>query len=343
MADALHTPGVVSAQDARLDDAGLIAVAGNTAVDVRTGVLPGPNFTSLVVGTTATAPMTVQIRTNHWVTSRGAANGPYRGSNEVTRVVNLTAAPGSNSRIDVVYVKMQDNTPGIPTPDGVAGEEYGVVTGTAAAVPTKPALPVGALELATVTITTGATNTLGAGVTIANTVRYTGLRGTPIPVRNATERDAIISAGAGYPTLTVARLDANGVLEQYDGSTWRRYQFNEDTGWLDTPGVGGAFSFGTGGSKYRVRNGFCSLRSHIAFLNNGNPINLTVPDSQGTFTLPPIARPTFAIAAPATYLYGGTGHGSVLETVFGTDGTVRVNGRGLQGGGFQIYATYPVG
>jgi hypothetical protein len=246
MADALHTPGVVSAQDARLADAGLIAVQGPSAIDVRTGVLPGPNYTALVVGTTATAPMTVQIRTHHWITSRGAANGPYRGSNELTRTVSIAAAPGSNSRIDVVYVKMQDATPGVPSPDATSGELYGVVTGTADVSPTKPALPVGALELATVTVAAGATNTAGAGVTIAQTARLTALRGTRVPVRNQADRDALTP----YAGLEVYRLD-NGRVELSNGGAWATLfdpaTLDSDARYIAATGVSLAISAGGSG------------------------------------------------------------------------------------------------
>lgn len=218
MADALHTTGVVSAQEARVDDGGLIAVHGPTALDARTGVLFGPGATTVVTGTSATAPMTVNIAAHHWVSTRGSANGPYRGAAESTKTVNIAAAPGSGTRIDVVYVKMQDNTAGVPTPDGAVGELYGVLQGTAGAGKPSLATIVGAEELATVSVSAGATSTNGAGVTITNTARLTVARGAPIPVRNQTERDALTL----YTGIAVKRLDAGGVEERYSGSAWVR-------------------------------------------------------------------------------------------------------------------------
>lgn len=216
MGDALHTHGgVTDAKEARLAQAGLIAVQGPTALDARTGVLAGPGTTTLVTGTSATAPMTVAVAPHQWVTSRGAANGPYLGALEASTAVTIAAAPaaGAGTRIDVVYDKQQDATPGVPTPDATTAPLYGVVTGVPGGG--KPALPVGALELATVAVAPGATATNGAGVTITNTARQTVARGGIVPTRDQADRDSLTT----YDGLTVARLDAKR-LETYLGG-WR--------------------------------------------------------------------------------------------------------------------------
>jgi hypothetical protein len=197
MSDALGTPpaaatptvGVVSDEDHRLAMAGLIAPQ-TSSLAVRTGVMLGPGTASIITGTSATGTMTVNVAAHHWVTSRAAGDGVYLGAKESSTTVNIAAAPGSNSRIDLVYSKQNDSASTI-SPDASTGELYGVVTGTAAASPTKPALPLGAIEVGTVTVAAGATNTLGAGVTISNTSALTVARGAPVPVRSQAERDAL--------------------------------------------------------------------------------------------------------------------------------------------------------
>jgi hypothetical protein len=219
MADASWVTGVVSAQEARVNDGGLLA-KNTSALDVRTGVMFGPGSTAIVTGTAATGTMTVNVNVCHWVASRGTANGPYRGTKETSTTLNIGAAPGSNSRIDVVWAKMQDNTAGVPTPDGVVGEQYGVTAGTAAASPTKPAIPLGAVEIATVQIASGTTSTNGAGATITNSALQVVAAGAPIPVRNTTERNALTT----YAGLHVVRLDNGGRIERWvTGTTWVTY------------------------------------------------------------------------------------------------------------------------
>lgn len=219
MSDALGTggaPSPVSAADHRLALAGLIAAAG-PGMAARTGILMAPGATALLTGTSATGTMTVNIAAHHWVTSRADADGVYIGAKEATSTVNIAAAPGSNSRIDLVYAKQNDTAVSTSvSPDGTQGPEYGVVTGTPAVTPVKPALPVGAIELGTVTVAAGATATNGAGVTIANSGPLTTVRGGLLPVRTQTERLAL----ATYQTLQVLELD-NGRRLHHDGTRWR--------------------------------------------------------------------------------------------------------------------------
>lgn len=222
MADALGTPapaatptvGVVSDEDHRLDLAGLIAPQ-SSSLAVRTGIMLSPTSTAVITGTSATGTMTVNVLPHHWVTTRGTGDGIYLGTKETSTTLTIAAAPGSNSRIDVVYSKQNDSSSSL-TPDATTGELYGVVTGTAAASPTKPTVPFGAIEIGTVTVAAGATNTLGAGVTIATTAPQVVARGADIPVRNQTERDALTL----FTGLTVKRLDLGGLVQRYTGSTW---------------------------------------------------------------------------------------------------------------------------
>jgi hypothetical protein len=218
VADALHTPGaVVSAAEARLDDAGLIAVQGPTALDTRTGVMVGPGSTALVTGTGSTAPMQYAIAPHHWITSRGVAtDGVYRGANETTQLISTTAAPGSGSRIDIIYEKQGDAASTI-SPDATTTPVYGVVQGASSTgTPVAPAIPVGAIELARATVAAGATATNGAGVTISQTARQTTTRGGLILLRAASELSALTT----YPTLQALELDT-GRRRWHDGTRWR--------------------------------------------------------------------------------------------------------------------------
>lgn len=214
MADALGTPnGVVSDEDFRLDLAGLIA-GQSSSIAVRNGVMWGPGTQTIITGTSATGTMTVNVAACHWISTRASADGIYLGTKETTSTVNIAAAPGSNSRIDVVYAKQNDAGSTI-SPDGSTGELYSVVTGTAAASPVKPALPVGAVEIGTVTVAAGATSTAGAGVTINNTAPLVVARGADVPVRSQAERDALTT----FPFLTVKRLDTGTIEARNAGNT----------------------------------------------------------------------------------------------------------------------------
>jgi len=253
MGDALHTggttadgQGVTSAREARLAQAGLLAVQGPTVLDVRTGVLHGPGSTALVTGNGDTAPMSYSVAPHQWVTSRRTADGPYLGALDVVRKAATTPAPVSGARIDVIYVRQADNATDVLTPDAVTEDQYGVTQGVSfPGTPQKPQIPVGALELATATVAAGATATNGAGVTITNTARQTVPRGAPIPVRSQAERDALDK----YDSLTVRRLDLPGrPTETWDG-TWNPTH-GGDTGWVAVPTKTG-FGSNQGGLQVR--------------------------------------------------------------------------------------------
>ncbi len=319
MSDGMHVAGVVDARDARINDAVLVALASASPTDVRTGVLAGPGSLTLVKPTAAQAPMTVTIDPHHWFTSRGAANGPYRGANETTRTVNIAAAPASNSRIDVVYVKMQDATAGVPSPDGISGELYGVVTGAVAVSPLKPALPIGAEELATVTVAAGATATNGAGVTIANTARQTALRGAPLPVANPAERTALSDAGAVWPGMLV-----------HERSTGRDYTWAQTGGWRYTGGNPPPTTLitvntGWGSPADRRPQSYLDASGlvHIEgiWTNNGS---FTPNATQYPLTLPVGMRPAQSKIWIIPLNAPGSGPGSVLCTVL-TDGRIRID------------------
>lgn len=95
-------------------------------------------------------------------------------ANDATAQSPDITVPTTNSRIDVLYVKVGEVSAG----DAVDGPFFGIVQGTAAASPSKPTLNIaGALELGTITIPSTATATNSSGVVIATTVPTTAAVG----------------------------------------------------------------------------------------------------------------------------------------------------------------------
>lgn len=289
MGNALHTPGLpgvgaVSPAEARLDDAGLIA-AGATLLEPRTGVLYGPGAATLLTGTADTAPMTVAIGAHHWVSSRQASDGVYRGANEQAgRKVNIGAAPGSGAgdRVDVVYVKQGDPQSTVSTghaTDATAAPVYGVLAGTpGSGKPSLTGIP-GAEEVGTVTVSPGAASTNGAGVAIANTARLTVARGAPIPVRNQAERDAITT-----PLQQVHRLDTGGWEIRALNGQWVPITSLYDTGWVSiTPAA--PITAASDGAAYRVKNGVCHFEFPLLYFG-------TWSANYAVYTFPSGVRPS---------------------------------------------------
>lgn len=204
--DALWTPGgVVDAVDARLGMAALLATSGASSLDVATGVVGGPGDPLRVIGTSDVGPMRVSVAAGHFVGSKAASNGPYIGCNDAPSLVDIAAAPASGSRYDRVWIRQRD-AQAIVSPDADTAAEVGVTTGVSGTSPTEPSIPTGAVELALVQVNAGATATNGAGVTITDRRKWTGLRGGILVVPQQADLPATGWDGEFAVTLDTFRV-----------------------------------------------------------------------------------------------------------------------------------------
>ena len=195
-------------------------IVANAAGTPRLGLLTDdPN---IVIADASTTPMRVAVKACGSVTQRQAGDGVAIWSNDGSIFVNLSAAPLSNSRIDVIYAKHNDTSHG----DANDTPTIGVTEGDAAPSPTKPAIPSGALELATVTIPAGATATTSGGVVIANTYAMTAMRGGSVALRSSAEQTAWAPADGAI----AYRLDTDDLLARINGA-WEAIG-GDDTGWV---------------------------------------------------------------------------------------------------------------
>lgn len=194
--------------EARLADVGLFE--SNDGINPRSGLLH-PNGPNVVTGK---ANMSYDIAGINPLINRVTNEGAYRFA--ATGVTNVPTgnAPATNSRIDVIWVKQNDQTKAGDTNNlAVAG----VTQGAAAPTPVAPAIPTGAMELARATVLSTTTATSTASIT--QTWRYAALAGVAIPVRNVTERAEI---SAPRVDQRVRRLDRPGTpVEIWSGTEWR--------------------------------------------------------------------------------------------------------------------------
>lgn len=178
--------------DTRRVTAGLIA--RNADGTPRPGVFP--TSTALLVTGRATAPLMAYDVAPFLAATSRLNTGVELIANDASTTVATTAAPGSNSRIDVIWVRSQF----VQHADANNDVVFGVTQGVAALTPTKPAIPAGALELAIAEILSTTTQTSTAVIT--QTHPYTAAAGAPVLMRNRTELDAW-SAPAGAIARTL--------------------------------------------------------------------------------------------------------------------------------------------
>lgn len=171
---------VTTPLDARLMD--MSQIVGNSNGSARPGVLDGDGRVLL----TALATMHVAVAVADFVTSKSAADGVAIFTNDGVVNVPISAAPASNSRYTIIWVRHQDSTTG----DGASTPIFGTSDGAASAGPIEPAIPTGALRLGVLRVWAGTTAANGGANSLVNDYPMTASRGGMVVVRNAIERNA---------------------------------------------------------------------------------------------------------------------------------------------------------
>lgn len=251
--------GKASFMDARRDMSGLFVCDKTTMMPIA-GILDRSQD-NLVTGNSDS--MSVTVHPFNAVLNR---YGALLIQNDGDVKVPITAAPSANSRIDVVYVKQNEERS--PMSDSSDVPSFGVVKGTAAATPVAPSVPAGALELAQVLLPAGVSNTASAGVVITQTYIGAAMKGDMLRVQTSAQRDAMTMVPEGTLLHNVA--DDCDYLRTPSGK-WAKIRdtlqmaapFSTDKWWLsrewDTVIVAGSM-------KYNASNQL-----------NHNPANETIP------------------------------------------------------------------
>lgn len=226
--------GKASFLDARRDMSGLFVCDKTTMLPIA-GILDRSQD-NLVTGNSNS--MSVTVHPFNAVLSR---YGALLIQNDGNVNVPLNAAPSANSRIDVVYVKQHETRS--PMSDSSDVPAFGVVKGTAAAVPVAPAVPSGALALAQVLLPAGVSNTAAAGVVITQTYIGAALKGDMLRVQTSAQRDALIDV----PDGTLLHNVADGCDYVRKGDKWRGWNMP----WTDIHlGTNKASMWASGGVGY---------------------------------------------------------------------------------------------
>lgn len=211
--------GTVTPLDHKLAQSGLLMKRGAGSNLIRSGLF----FDTTVNIVTGTSGMSYNVAAFTAALSRGAAAGTVLLCNDGTVNVPTTAAPGSNSRIDVVYAWQREFSL-----DGVdSNPVIGVVQGTPAAVPVAPSLSAfpGAIELARITVPAGVTAT-NSGTTIVQSTRFTAAAGGVLFFRNPAERDEALNL---VPDGTIGFVETDNTLWYHADGVWRAVQEDRRT------------------------------------------------------------------------------------------------------------------
>lgn len=146
---------------------------------VIAGVLP--NRESIL---SAGSGWTIQVEP--FVAARDKARAVLLGGATEEVLLEVEPAPAANSRLDVIYTLPADVSVGDPV------RAAAVATGLPGAVPVKPSIPEGAIELGTFRVAAGHADAGSAVLT--ETFKFAALAGGTLTVRTVAERDAVDTA-----------------------------------------------------------------------------------------------------------------------------------------------------
>lgn len=133
-------------RDALSNFAGVAPVS--RALGVRSGVRPGTGVRASLSGA-SNFTWNVAAHAGIIDAEASATAGPYMYATDGTDTGTVTAANATNPRIDILYLKINDNA---QDGSGLANGVVGYLAGTPAATPAAPATPARSLLLATISV-----------------------------------------------------------------------------------------------------------------------------------------------------------------------------------------------
>lgn len=179
---------------------------GGRAMGARQGVRPGGNQLQVSL---AGSTISVQPGLACMDPALTTPQGPYWVALPAVEQHALTAADATNPRKDIVILRVYDHD---EDASGLrlARSEY--LTGVAGPAPAEPAVPAGAMRLATIDVPQSG----GGAAVVTDRRTYTTAAGGILPVADATERNAL---GGTYDGLAVWRRDVDWA-EVHNGAAW---------------------------------------------------------------------------------------------------------------------------
>jgi len=156
--------------------------------------------TALAVTQSGTPAMSVSVALGRAIVTNDEGNfGKYLIENDAAVTKTIAASDPSNPRIDMVTAQVYDAT---DISGAVNAWALIVITGTPAASPAAPSLPLNALSLATITVAAGVTTIVNANITDARTIVTLTSKTLVTPIINTSISGTAIATGAEVTTGT---------------------------------------------------------------------------------------------------------------------------------------------
>lgn len=287
----------------------------------RQGIRPMGGTAANIV-TLSGSTITVNLHAGEVTPGWSAVTGTYDVALTSVETHTLTAAHATQPRKDIVVGRVYDddeNTSGLR----LYRSEY--IAGVAGPSPSEPAVPTGAMRLATIDVPQSG----GGSPVVTNNYTYTAAAGGVLAVRSQAERDAISNPYDGYP---VYRVDRDWV-EIYDGTVWRVQGVAHGSSTADLAAVTspreGQLGVLTSGLLYRYQDGAWRANTTELYYQGTEVGNGTLAPGGNGATIMSVAIPdpgwTYYIVASASCgwaMSAATQPGNLIEGSITIDSTV---------------------
>lgn len=148
--DATAGAPAFTAQQTRQALSALFGVAPTgRPLGATSGVRPGTPSSTVFLSGAGSTTWNVAAHSGVLDTQTSALAGPYSYSTDGSDTGAITAADATNPRVDIVYVKVNDN---VQDGSGLTSGVVGYLAGSPAASPSAPATPARAMVLATIAV-----------------------------------------------------------------------------------------------------------------------------------------------------------------------------------------------
>lgn len=182
---------------------------GSGALAVRSGVRPSPGGVALAVAQQVTPVMSVTVAAGSaWIQSPSASGGCYVCVNDAAYTVAVTTAHATLGRRDLIVARIFD----AEISGAVNAWTLEIVTGTPASSPVVPAVPSGAISLATLVVAAAQSSITNANITDVRT--FTTALGGTIPAPASSLPANPYSGMAAYDLTNLRPTWHNGTAWQ---------------------------------------------------------------------------------------------------------------------------------
>jgi hypothetical protein len=224
------SPSFTAAQTRQAFSAFLGIAPVGRPVGAVSGVRPGTVTTTVFMSGGGSTTWNVAAHSGVLDTQTSASAGPYAYATDGTDTGAITAANATNPRVDIVYVKVNDN---VQDGSGLTSGQVLYLAGTAALSPSPPAVPARGMVLANINVPVsggGAPTVSWVATQFGATPRGQAYQAVAQSIANGTVVPVTLDTGTGVGTVNIDTMWTSGANTKLTAHTAGKYRISGSVG-----------------------------------------------------------------------------------------------------------------